>query len=72
MLITVSLSGTSDSVGYLDCAETMSRQPIQKRREPAFIEPMQCKSVTVLPSGEKWTFEVKFDGYRCIAVKRAP
>jgi bifunctional non-homologous end joining protein LigD len=32
---------------------------------------MQCKSVTALPSGEKWTFEIKFDGYRCIAVKRA-
>ena len=48
----------------------MSRQPIQKRREPAFIEPMQCKPVTALPAGEKWTFEIKFDGYRCIAVKR--
>jgi hypothetical protein len=31
---------------------------------------MQCKPVTVLPAGEKWTFEIKFDGYRCIAVKR--
>jgi bifunctional non-homologous end joining protein LigD len=48
----------------------MSRQPIRKRTEPAFIEPMQCKSVTALPAGEKWTFEIKFDGYRCIAVKR--
>ena len=38
--------------------------------EPAFIEPMQCKPVTALPAGEKWTFEIKFDGYRCIAVKR--
>ena len=44
---------------------------IQKRTEPAFIEPMQCKPVTSLPAGEKWTFEIKFDGYRCIAVKRA-
>ena len=32
---------------------------------------MQCKSVTVLPGDEKWTFEIKFDGYRCVAVKRA-
>jgi DNA ligase D-like protein (predicted ligase) len=48
----------------------MSRQPIQERREPAFIEPMQCKPVTALPAGEKWTFEIKFDGSRCIAVKR--
>ena len=31
---------------------------------------MQCKPVTALPAGEKWTFEIKFDGYRCIAVKR--
>ncbi len=39
--------------------------------EPAFVEPMQCKSVTALPAGEKWNFEIKFDGYRCVAVKRA-
>jgi bifunctional non-homologous end joining protein LigD len=31
---------------------------------------MQCKPVSELPLGEKWTFEIKFDGYRCIAVKR--
>jgi ATP dependent DNA ligase domain len=26
--------------------------------------------VTALLTDEEWTFEVKFDGYRCIAVKR--
>jgi bifunctional non-homologous end joining protein LigD len=31
---------------------------------------MQCKPVTALPAGEAWTFEIKFDGYRCVAVKR--
>jgi ATP-dependent DNA ligase len=31
---------------------------------------MRCKPVTALPTDEKWTFEIKFDGYRCIAVKR--
>ena len=31
---------------------------------------MQCKTVTALPANEKWTFEIKFDGYRCIALKR--
>jgi ATP-dependent DNA ligase len=40
------------------------------RTEPAFIEPMQCKPVTALPANEKCTFEIKFDGYRRIAVKR--
>ena len=32
---------------------------------------MQCKPVAALPSGAGWTYEIKFDGYRCIAVKRA-
>ena len=36
----------------------------------AFIEPMQYKAVTALLAGEKWTFEIKLDGCRCIAVKR--
>ena len=31
---------------------------------------MQCKAVAVLPDGGKWIFEIKFDGYRCIAAKR--
>ena len=51
-------------------AKTTKEQTILKRTDPAFIEPMQCKPVTALPAGEKWTFEIKFDGYRCIAVKR--
>jgi ATP-dependent DNA ligase len=46
-----------------------SRQGQIRSAEPAFIEPMQCKPVTALAAGEKWTFEIKFDGYRCIAVK---
>jgi ATP-dependent DNA ligase len=31
---------------------------------------MQCKPVTTMPAAESWTFENKFDDYRCIAVKR--
>ncbi len=40
-----------------------------KGAEPKFIEPMQCKAVTSLPNESNWTFEIKFDGYRSIAVK---
>ena len=50
--------------------KTTKDQTIQKRTEPAFIEPMQCKAVTALYAGENRTFDIKFDGYRCIAVKR--
>jgi hypothetical protein len=51
-------------------AKTRKEQTILKRIEPAFIEPMQCKPITSLSAGEKWTFEIKLDGYRCIVVKR--
>ena len=35
----------------------------------AFIRPMECLSVSKLPEGEQWVYEVKLDGYRAVAVK---
>ena len=37
---------------------------------PGFVEPALATSVEKVPSGERWIHEIKFDGYRCIAVKR--
>ena len=34
------------------------------------IEPMEARLVEALPEGEGWQFEPKWDGFRCIAVKR--
>lgn len=39
-------------------------------RELFFVSPMDCKSVDSLPTGEDWQYEIKFDGYRVIAVKQ--
>jgi DNA ligase D-like protein (predicted ligase) len=36
-----------------------------------FIEPMYARSVQNLPKGEEWLYEVKFDGYRCLAGRDA-
>src|SRR5262245_49500822 len=36
-----------------------------------FIEPMYAELVRELPEGLEWTYEVKFDGYRCLAANRA-
>jgi bifunctional non-homologous end joining protein LigD len=47
-----------------------TRRSTGRRAAPAFVEPMRCKPVTSLPQGEEWTFEIKFDGYRCIALKQ--
>ena len=41
------------------------------RPQLAFIEPMQVAPVRELPDGGNWTYEVKFDGYRCLAAKRS-
>jgi bifunctional non-homologous end joining protein LigD len=32
-----------------------------------FIEPMYALAVQNIPEGEDWLYEVKFDGYRCLA-----
>jgi bifunctional non-homologous end joining protein LigD len=37
--------------------------------EARFIEPMQCRPVDKLPEGGEWLYEIKLDGYRCLAVK---
>jgi DNA ligase D-like protein (predicted ligase) len=39
------------------------------KTKAAFIEPMECLSVSKLPDGTQWLYEIKLDGYRALAVK---
>jgi ATP-dependent DNA ligase len=39
------------------------------KRIAAFIEPMLLLGTTELPDGPEWLRELKFDGYRAVAVK---
>src|ERR1700740_2941851 len=39
------------------------------RSEASFVEPMECLSVSKLPAGATWIWEIKLDGYRALAVK---
>jgi bifunctional non-homologous end joining protein LigD len=32
-----------------------------------FIEPMYARPIQSLPEGQGWLYEIKFDGYRCLA-----
>ena len=54
-------------------AQWQSKRPAArtaaKKSAPKFVKPMKCKAVTKLPDKADWTFEIKFDGYRCLAVK---
>ena len=36
---------------------------------PRFIKPMKATAVTQLPEGDEWVYEVKWDGYRVLALK---
>jgi bifunctional non-homologous end joining protein LigD len=51
-------------------AANAARRPVAEiPSPPKFVAPMRCKAVTALPAEHGWAFEIKFDGYRCIAVK---
>jgi bifunctional non-homologous end joining protein LigD len=39
------------------------------KKEASFVEPMDCLSVSKLPEGLEWIWEIKLDGYRALAVK---
>ncbi|MFL6514723.1 MAG: non-homologous end-joining DNA ligase [Chthoniobacterales bacterium] len=36
---------------------------------PQFVQPMKATAVAELPEGEEWIYEVKWDGYRALALK---
>jgi ATP-dependent DNA ligase len=44
-------------------------KPAEAESPPAFIEPMEARSVEALPDDPGWQFEPKWDGFRCLAVK---
>src|SRR6202162_3167124 len=49
--------------------EVRARLESLPRKEASFIEPMECLSVSKLPEGNQWIWEVKLDGYRALAFK---
>ncbi|HZS61211.1 MAG TPA: non-homologous end-joining DNA ligase [Gemmatimonadaceae bacterium] len=40
------------------------------RSDMAFVEPMLPKAVSQLPEGSSWQYEIKWDGYRALAIKK--
>src|SRR5467141_1122288 len=49
--------------------EIRARLDSLPKTEASFVEPMECLSVPKLPEGLEWLWEIKFDGYRTLAVK---
>ena len=47
-----------------------SREKAKLKAAPIrFVEPMYAQLVQQLPDGKDWLYEVKLDGYRCLAGK---
>ncbi|MCX6968391.1 MAG: non-homologous end-joining DNA ligase [Verrucomicrobia bacterium] len=46
-----------------------SPKPVRRGLRPEFVQPMKAKLVQTLPDHPGWIYEIKFDGYRAIAVK---
>ena len=49
--------------------EIRARLDSLPKTEASFVEPMDCLSVSKLPDGLEWLWEIKLDGYRALAVK---
>ena len=77
--VTIGRKDTADSDGQaparsqrpgptqpLSRSAALAKLPQQKA---TFIQPMQPELVRTLPSGAGWRYELKWDGYRAIAVK---
>jgi bifunctional non-homologous end joining protein LigD len=54
-----------------DTAAATGRAAARRRlaRAPEFIPPMKATPVEKLPAGDEWIYEVKWDGYRALALK---
>jgi bifunctional non-homologous end joining protein LigD len=59
-----------------------TRKPAPKKRDSlgalldglppgklGFVEPMKCRLLEKLPTGDEWVYEIKFDGFRGLAIK---
>src|ERR1700676_4866902 len=47
----------------------MKSRPATPARLPEFVKPMKAKLVDSMPSGGGWIYEIKFDGYRALALR---
>ena len=49
----------------------MPKKLALSKQAAGFIETMDCLSVSKLPEGPEWTYEIKLDGYRLEVVRSA-
>lgn len=58
---------STSSAALRELATNLKKFP---RAAPAYVEPMKALLVKAPPAGDEWTFEIKWDGYRELAIKK--
>jgi bifunctional non-homologous end joining protein LigD len=49
-------------------AATELAENVRTKLSRRFVEPMKCLPVKAIPKGPEWVYELKFDGYRALAI----
>jgi bifunctional non-homologous end joining protein LigD len=62
-------NGVEDETAPLDTVAPLSSKS-EKLLAHRFVEPMKCLPVKKIPEGDEWRYELKFDGYRSLAIVR--
>ena len=50
-------------------SEIVKSRSVTPTRPPDFVEPMKAKLVDSMPPSGDWIYEIKFDGYRALALR---
>ncbi len=62
--------GKEPQESKIKTAKPVAKKKLSSREKPlTFFEPMMAKLVAHAPVGQDWIYEVKFDGYRALALK---
>ncbi len=65
---TSALSGRS--FNQIASQVTAKNRDASRETKAGFVEPMKAQLAKELPAGPEWTYEIKFDGIRALAIKR--
>ena len=65
----VSVGGKLWIKSKIDSSDFVKTRSATPARLPDFVEPMKAKLVDSMPSVGNWIYEIKFDGYRALALR---
>ena len=62
------IAGEQSAVWHSNRGAAPEKKPARVK-EPRYVKPMKATAVAELPVGDEWIYEIKWDGYRSLALK---